>query len=246
MRVLIYFIGLCWTSPLLTSAQTQSAKLKITPLTDQFWVYTTYDSYQGEQTPAHGMYVVTDDGVVMMDSPWDSTQCQPLLDSIWNRHQKRVVWCVATHWHGDKTNGLGYFNRQGIRTYTTVRTDRFSREQGKNRSSHFILRDTVFQVGSLRFETYYPGPGHTDDNIVVWFNQQRVLYGGCLIKGAGDESLGYLGDANKTEYVRSLQRVKKKFKQPKFIVIAHSDWKDTNSLNHSIQLARELRRSPLR
>ena len=239
MLILLTLFGL---SSLALQAQQQPAKLTITPLTDSFWVYTTYDFYEGQPVPAHGLFVVTKAGVVMMDSPWDSTQCQPLLDSIWKRHQQPVVMCIATHWHGDKTNGLGYFNRQGIPTYTTVRTDRYSKEQGKNRASHLLLRDTSFSVGGVTFESYYPGPGHTDDNIVVWFKQQRVLYGGCLIKGAKDETLGYLGDANQQAYFHSLKRVKKKFKRPAYIIVAHSDWTDIRSLDHSIEMARDLRR----
>ena len=104
------------------------------------------------------------------------------------------------------------------------------------------LPNSSFSVGGVTFESYYPGPGHTDDNIVVWFKQQRVLYGGCLIKGADDETLGYLGDANQLEYFHSLKRVKKKFKRPAYIIIAHSDWADIRSLDHSIELARDLRR----
>lgn len=240
MRALFLLLLLGFGS-LRLNAQQPSPTLKITHLTDSFWVYTTYDLYEGEPIPAHGLFVVTNAGVVVMDSPWDSTQCKPLLDSIWQRHQQRVVMCIATHWHGDKTNGLGYFNRQGIPTYTTIRTDRFSQEQGKNRATRLLLQDTSFSEGGLIFETFYPGPGHTDDNIVVWFKQHRVLYGGCLIKGAEDETLGYLGDANQQEYLRSLKRVKKKFKRPAFIMIAHSDWKDIRSLDHSIHLARKLR-----
>ena len=69
-----------------------------------------------------------------------------------------------------------------------------------------------------------------------------VLYGGCLIKGVDAENLGYLGDANVTEYASTLKRVQKKCRKPKFIVIAHSDWKNTHSLKHSLVMAKELKK----
>ena len=53
-----------------------------TTLTGDFYIYTTYNTYQGNRIPANGMYLVTGAGVVLFDTPWDNTQFQPLLDSI--------------------------------------------------------------------------------------------------------------------------------------------------------------------
>jgi metallo-beta-lactamase class B len=117
-----------------------------------------------------------------------------------------------------------------------------SKNNDKKRAEFLMTRDTVFKVGQSTFETYYPGPEHTADNIIIWFKKEKILYGGCLIKGADAENLGYLGDANVTEYASKIKRVKKKCRKPKFIIIAHSDWKDLNSLKHSIKLAEELKK----
>ncbi len=219
----------------------KSAKLKIVPLTGDFYIYTTYNSYEDQQVPANGMYLVTRDGVVMFDTPWDTTQFQPLLDSIQNRHHQKVVMCFATHWHSDKTAGLEYYRQQGIRTYTTVLTDDFSKKNNKKRAEFLMAGDTVFQVGSYTFETYYPGEGHTADNIVIWFDKEKILYGGCLIKGVDDENLGYLGDANVNEYAATLRKVQQKCRNPRHIIIAHSDWHSTRSLEHSIKMADALK-----
>ncbi len=56
------------------SAQADTAKLKITPLTGDFYIYTTYNTYQQSQVPANGMYLVTNKGVVMFDTPWDTSK----------------------------------------------------------------------------------------------------------------------------------------------------------------------------
>ena len=94
--------------------QTEKLKLKISHLTGDFYIYTTYNTYEGNQTPANGMYLLTDVGVVLFDTPWDTTQFQPLLDSIKFRHEKNVTMCIATHWHSDKTEGLEYYKQKGI------------------------------------------------------------------------------------------------------------------------------------
>jgi metallo-beta-lactamase class B len=222
--------------------QAENAKLTISHLTGDFYIYTTYNTYLESQVPANGMYLVTNNGVVMFDTPWDTSQFQPLLDSIKLRHNKNVVLCFATHWHSDKTAGLEYYRQQGIKTYTTVLTDEFSKKNDKKRAEFLIANDTVFHAGQYSFETYYPGQGHTEDNIVIWFKKEKILYGGCLIKGAEDENLGYLGDGNITEYATTLKRVQKKCSKPKFIIVAHSDWKNINSLKHSLMMAEELKK----
>lgn len=241
MRIIILTIGFIF-SITAVFAQSEKPKLKIAHLTGDFYIYTTYNAYEESQVPANGMYLVTNDGVVMFDTPWDTTQFQPLLDSIKLKHNKNVVMCFATHWHSDKTAGLEYYRQQGIKTYTTVLTDELSEKNNKKRAEFLMTKDSVFTVGQYSFETYYPGEGHTADNIIIWFKKEKILFGGCLIKGADDKSLGYLGDANVNEYAATLEKVQKKCTKPKFIIIAHSDWKNTNSLKHSLMMAKELKK----
>ena len=109
----------------------------------------------------------------MIDSPWDTTQFQPLLDSICVRHNKKAVVCIATHFHEDRAGGLAYYKQQGIKTYTTRQTNELSKKRGMKRAEFLITSDTTFA-----------GPGHAPDSIVVWFEKEKVLYGGCLIKSA--------------------------------------------------------------
>jgi metallo-beta-lactamase class B len=222
--------------------QTEKAKLKITPLTGDFYIYTSYNVYEGNYIPAHGMYLLTNNGAVLFDTPWDTTQFQPLLDSIKLKHNKSVAVCIATHWHSDRTEGLEYYKKRGIKTYTTILTDKLSRENNKKRAQYLMTKDTVFNVGQYSFEVYYPGEGHTADNIIAWFEKEKVLYGGCLIKGADAENLGYLGDANTNEYKTTLKRVQKKCTDPKFIVVSHHNWTNINSLKRSIKLAKKLKK----
>src|SRR5580698_7690752 len=102
---------LLWTKP--------HPPLVVTHLSDNFYVYTTWGQYGTQSYPANGLYLVTPDGVVLIDTPWDSTQFQPLLDTILQRHHQPVVFCIATHWHSDKTAGLSYYRSRGIKTYST-------------------------------------------------------------------------------------------------------------------------------
>lgn len=225
-----------------SSAQETESKLQINHLTGNFYIYITYSLYNGYKVPANGMYLVTPKGVVLFDTPWDSTQFQPLLDSIKLRHNKRVLMCIATHFHDDRTAGLEYYKQQGIKTYTTVYTDQLSKKNGKKRAEFLLAKDTVFNIGNYSFQTYYPGQGHAPDNIIIWFQKEKILYGGCLIKSTEDDDLGYLGDANKLQYAATVKNVQKKCLQPKYVIVGHGDYSSVQSLQHTLMMAEELKK----
>jgi metallo-beta-lactamase class B len=222
-------------------AQDSNSNLKISHLTGDFFVFTTYNYYKGNRIPANGMYLVTNNGVVMIDSPWDTTQFQPLLDSIKVRHNKDVVLCIATHFHEDRTGGLEYYRRQGIKTYTTIQTDEISSRRGMKRAEFLIDKDTVIKFGQYSFQTFYPGRGHAPDNIVIWFEEEKVLYGGCLIKSVEDNTLGNLSDASIIDYATTIRNVQRKCKRAKYIIPGHNDWTSTKSLKHTLEMAQKLK-----
>jgi metallo-beta-lactamase class B len=194
----------CLLAAIGTSAQ--SPLLNITPLTGNFYIYTTYSDYKGILYPANGMYVVTDSGVIMIDALWDASQTQPLLDSIEKRHQKKVKICVVTHCHDDRTAGLDVLKEQGVRTYSSVKSYENGKAEGNKTAAFRFTKDTTFTLGEISFETFYPGHGHTSDNIVVWFPRAKILYGGCFIKSLDANDLGNLEDADVASWELAVKR----------------------------------------
>ncbi|MCV9931720.1 subclass B1 metallo-beta-lactamase [Flavobacterium sp. LS1R47] len=219
--------------------QTENNKLQISHLTGDFYVYKTFNEYKGNLIPANALYLVTDKGVVMFDAPWDKTQFQPLLDSIKAKHHKDVIMQIATHSHEDRSGGLEFYKQKGIKTYTIKLTDEILNKNKEPRAEFIMPNDTTFTVGQHRFEVFYPGKGHAPDNIVVWFNKEKVLYGGCFIKGAASTNLGNMGDSDVKEWEPSIKRVQAKFKKPLYIIPGHEDWTNIGSLNNTYKLVKE-------
>ncbi|MES2647283.1 MAG: BlaB/IND/MUS family subclass B1 metallo-beta-lactamase [Bacteroidota bacterium] len=216
--------------------QTVTPKLKITYLRENFYVFTTYNMYKGNSVSANGMYLVTDKGVVMFDTPWDTTQFQPLIDSIQIKHNKEVVICIATHSHKDKTAGLEFLKKRGVNTFTTRDTDSISKIKREKRAEFLLAKDSIFTVGQYNFQTYYPGPGHTPDNIVIWFEKEKVLYGGCLVKSVEATDLGNMEDGNLKEYPATIKNLQVKFQHPGYIITGHQSWNNNTSLEHTLNL----------
>lgn len=213
--------------------------LEIRPLTGDFYIYTTYRAYNGNLVPSNGMYVLTSEGAILLDTPWDTTQVVPLLDSIRAKHNQRVIFSVSTHSHADRTAGLEILARQGVRTYSSLQTFELCAIQHEKQATHYFKSDTTFTLGQHTFSTFYPGKGHAPDNIVIWFDQQKILYGGCFVKSTEAVDLGYTGDADLNAWQQSVQKTISKFKKPHFVIPGHQGWANRRSLQHTLQLIRK-------
>ncbi len=220
----------------------KSDALKISQLSGDFYIFTTYQTYKDTKVPANGMYVVTNEGVVLIDLPWDKAQLQPLLDHIKAKHNKDVVMSISTHFHEDRTNGIEELKSKDIKTYTTKKTDELSQKDGNERAEFLLEKDTEFKIGQYKFQTFYPGEGHAPDNIVVWFENEKILYGGCFIKSTQATDIGNLSHANINEWSNSIKKVQKNFKNPKFVIPGHDGWASTKSLKHTLKLIKESRK----
>ncbi|HPI05811.1 MAG TPA: BlaB/IND/MUS family subclass B1 metallo-beta-lactamase [Saprospiraceae bacterium] len=235
MKSILFSLSLFFAAAALY-AQPPEKPLQISHLTGDFYVYTTWGAYKSDFVPANGLYVVSKQGVVLIDTPWDTTQFQPLLDSIWNRHQQKVSVCIATHSHEDRTGGLEFYRQHGVRTFTTVQTDLISRKEHHKRAEFLLQNDTIFTVGGITFQTYYAGPGHTVDNIVVWFPGEKVLHGGCLVKSTEASDLGYIGEADLTAWPGTIRSIQKKYGKIRFVIPGHGDWHSKKALRHTLKL----------
>lgn len=240
IKFVVFIFSCCY--PFLLPAQFCKQPLTITKLSGNCYIYVTCDSSGGDLYPANGMYIVTSKGVVMIDTPWDTTQFQTLLDSIKARHNKDVVLTISTHFHEDRTAGVNYYKTKGIRTYASRNTYDLCRIRNKPQPEFYFTRDTVFTVGEYKIQAYYPGAGHSPDNIVVWIEKEKVLYGGCLVKSTESPNLGNLGDARVDEWPATMNKLIKKYPTRKWVIPGHMGWSDKRSLEHTLKLLREYKK----
>jgi metallo-beta-lactamase class B len=213
--------------------------LEISHLTANFYIFTTYKNLNGKPFPSNGMYAVTDSGVVLIDTPWNPEQTLPLLDSIKAWHQKKVVMCISTHYHDDRTAGLDILRKNGVKTFSSLQTLELCKKFKEKEAQFTFVNDTAFSLDGLNFETFYPGEGHTKDNIVVWFPKEKVLYGGCFIKSMDAEGLGNTADANVPEWSVSLKKLIKKYPKPEYVISGHQGWESKAAIMHTFMLLKK-------
>ncbi len=226
---------------LLGSAQAQPApKLVVSRLSDRVWVHTTYGIYQNNPVPSNGLIINTKDGVVLVDTGWDSDgntdNTQQLLRWVADSLHQPVRLCIVTHAHDDRVGGISALRKAGVRVLSTPLTAQKAVKLGHESPEGILPADTTFIFGQELIRCYFPGEGHTSDNIVVWLPRQQLLHGGCLVKSVAVFGMGNVADANLTEWANSIRRLMSQFGTAKLVIPGHEAWGDTKSLDHTLQL----------
>ena len=87
---------------------------------------------------------------------------------------------------------------------------------------------------------FYPGAGHSEDNIVVWLEKHKVLFGGCLIKSLEAKGMGNLSDANVNQWRQSITNITDAFLLNTAVVVpGHGKPGDIELLRHTDKLVSE-------
>ncbi|GAB3898303.1 subclass B1 metallo-beta-lactamase [Spirosoma agri] len=209
----------------------QSPTLAVKSVAPSVYVHTSYNTYNGQLFPSNGLIVNTKEGVVLIDTPWDTAQTRQLINWVRVNLKRSVVLTLVTHSHEDRLAGTELLRNHGARVISTPLTAKLAKEQGAPIPDAILPNDTTFSIGGTPIETYFPGAGHAPDNIVVWLPEQKLLFGGCFVKSVEASSLGNIADANLTAWPASIRRVQKRYPKASLIIPGHQSWTTTASSN---------------
>jgi metallo-beta-lactamase class B len=214
----------------------QKLTATVTPIAPDCYVHRSFGRWQGQLITANGLIVNTTAGAVLIDTGWDVPQTRQLVRWVRRHLHRPVVLCVVTHSHADRVAGVPYLKKRGIRVASTPLTAANVRADGQPAPDGSLPNDTTFSIGGRPLRVFFPGGGHTADNIVVWLPTQKVLFGGCFIKSVGAMGLGNIADAVLTDWAQSIRRVADTFPDAAIVVPGHDEWGDRSSLTHTLKL----------
>lgn len=102
----------------------------------------------------------------------------------------------------------------------------------------FYASDTTFVCGNIEVIAYYPGAGHTTDNIVLYVPSKKLLYGGCFIKSGYSQTIGNIEDADVKAWPGSLEKMQQRFKQTgiKTVIPGHGGWDRRDAIENTARL----------
>ncbi|MEQ8416967.1 MAG: subclass B1 metallo-beta-lactamase [Imperialibacter sp.] len=196
-------------------------QIEVKKHSSSIYIYESYGAYQGGKVGANAVIFVGKDSVVVIDTPWGNDQTIQLLDWIDREIKKPVASFVITHFHDDRIGGIAVLKERGIPAVSSELTAKLAVENGIAMPDVLFKNDTTIALAGGKIEVFYPGAGHSPDNVVVYFPSEKLLYGGCFLKDASTTSLGNLGDADVAAWPVSLEKMKKRFPKPKMVIPGH-------------------------
>nr|AIA10512.1 NDM-CcrA_beta_lactamase [uncultured bacterium] len=186
--------------------------------------------------PSNGGIITVGSDILLIDSAWNNEQTKLILD--WSEKELRAAPSIAviTHAHEDRIGGIHELHRRGIRTVSSKLTAELAKQQGLEVPQQTFEGRRNLSLGGRSIEVYYPGPGHTKDNVVVWIPDKHILFGGCLIKAAQAQNLGNIKEADLEQWPKTVETLAHEFKEVRLVVPGHGDPSGSEAMTHTLEL----------
>ena len=194
IKVLMCVLLLVWTD-ISSQAQTQTGgaakeivQHQVAP--DLYFLY--------DETSSNSAFLITDEGVLVVDTRQHPRDGQDLLERIRKFTDKPVKWVVNTHFHGDHTYGNSIFKELGAnivahedtaRIMAQVADKEFARRQPFFKARHYdagevkltlpnltFSKDLTIQLGGREVRLAYRGPGQNPGDTFVFFPHARAVF----------------------------------------------------------------------
>ena len=167
-------------------------------------------------------FIVTDDGVVVFDALGTPSLADLLLTKIRSVTDKKIIKVIVSHYHADHIYGLQVYKNlgaeiiapQGVMDYLSsaaaeerIEERRFSLEPWVNESTYLVTPDIIidkpmtFKVGGIDFSLDILGAAHSDGDLTLYVEPDRVLFSGDIIF---EGRVPYLGDSNTKKWLDTL------------------------------------------
>ena len=208
--------------------------LEVRALRPGYWLHVS----KRAGVPASGLIVRTPKGLLLVDTGWTEDQTKRLVSWAEASLHARFVKAVITHSHADRSGGLATLRRLGLRAYALDLTvARLPEDKRHPVGTLFAAADRVY-ADPLGFEAFYPGPGHSRDNIVIWFEGAGILFGGCLVKAEAAHDLGSVTEADMASWPVAVKAVADRYPKATLVVPGHGEVGGILALSHTLDLLR--------
>lgn len=156
--------------------------------------------FQYHHQESNNAWLVTDDGVLVIDARQHPKRAEELLAAIRKTTDKPIKYLINTHAHGDHYFGNAVFKREGatiiahrdtmvmMKTHHSVEMKRrmgyFKQRQYDPGEVKLVLPDLSFDskmtisLGGRTIELLYFGPGQNPGDTLVYFPKERVIFSG--------------------------------------------------------------------
>jgi cyclase len=150
---------------------------KLTPLRNNVGIFTE----QGGTI----IWMVNKDGIVCVDSEFPDP-ANHLIGELKKMSDKPFQWLINTHHHGDHTGGNISFKGivKNVAAHANSLINQKAAAEKQNSQDKQLYPDTTFtdkwkiKVGDERITAHYFGPGHTNGDSFIHFENANIVHCG--------------------------------------------------------------------
>jgi glyoxylase-like metal-dependent hydrolase (beta-lactamase superfamily II) len=171
--------------------------------------------------------IVTGAGVVIFDALGTPALSRMLLDKVRMITDEPVVRVIVSHYHADHVYGLQVFEDMNAEILAPAGAEKYLASEGArerleerrftldpwvNDKTRLVFPDQYlgegqqFRLGDVEFVITVVGNAHSDGDLTLYVEPDRVLFSGDIIF---EGRVPFLGDANTKRWVRILERMEK-------------------------------------
>lgn len=214
----------------------QSENLIIEKISENVYQHISYlQTNDFGKVGCNGMIVVHQNEAVVLDTPAEAESSAELIQFISAKLNAKINSVVATHFHADCVGGLDEFHKIGVPSYANHLTIDLLKNKEKNIPQISFEKELTLNIGNKNVYLNYFGEGHTKDNIVAYYPDEKTLFGGCLLKenGAGK---GNLEDANEDDWSETVTKLKEKYPDIQTVIPGHGKRGGMELVDYTIAL----------
>jgi glyoxylase-like metal-dependent hydrolase (beta-lactamase superfamily II) len=196
------------------------------------------DTGRGSEGRPNAGFVVTKDGVVVIDALASPEQGRQLLRAIRRVTQRPIKWLLLTHHHPDHHFGAVVFRRLGARIIAHPDRRVLASEAGEDalmadwvrvvgldamRGFEFadmpdrpVTTADTLRLGGRTLVISHPGAAHSAGDLMLWLPRERILFAGDLLI---EDGVTMVVDGNSGELLKALAMIEDL--HPRVVVPGH-------------------------
>lgn len=174
---------------------------------------------------SNAAFVVTDEGVVVVDVLGSPVLGKALLAAIRHVTDKPVKRVIITHYHADHFYGLQAFKDAGAEIWAHRAAQEYldggegARRLAQRaqdlfpwvepdmklvRADRWLDGDTSFTLGGMRFDIAYMGPAHSPEDLIVSVPTEGVVFSGDILYGG---RIPFVGEADSKRWLATTEKL---------------------------------------
>lgn len=181
-------------------------------------------SVANEGYNANAGFVVTSDGVVVIDALGTPAHGYELIRAIRQLTSQRIRRVIVTHYHADHVYGLQAFKEEGAEIWAHRHALDYLEREGPQRltqrrrdlspwvdeNTRLVPPDRLlegnasFTLGGVTFDVVHMGPAHAPDDLVVVVREDGVLFSGDIMFTG---RIPFVGPADSRRWLETMSKL---------------------------------------